>query len=129
MNAVTQTERTRETTRQEPKFVAPSVDIAENPDEYVLEADMPGVGKKGVELLLEANELTIVGKRTPGTDKGPNKPTVLHRESVAADFRRVFVLDPVIDTSRITAEIDQGVLTVRLPKTEKVKPRTIPVTD
>ena len=94
-----------------------------------MQADMPGVGKKGVELLLESNELTIVGRRNPAPDPGTPKRTPLHTESVAADYRRVFVLDPVIETGRITAEIDQGVLTVRLPKAEKVKPRLIPVTD
>jgi len=124
-----QTEKTRETARAQARFLVPSVDIVETTDEYVLLADMPGVEKKGVELLLESNELTILGKRCPAPDKGTPKATVLHTESVAADYRRIFVLDPVIDTTRITAEIEQGVLTVRLPKAEKVKPRLIPVTD
>ena len=49
------------------------------------------------------------------------------RESRVADFRRVFELDPAIDTSKINAKMDQGVLTLTLPKSEKVKPRKIKV--
>jgi len=113
-----------ESTRSERRFSLPSVDITESKDEYVLEADMPGVTKENLEVLLEGNDLTIIGRRSPR----PSFPG-LHVESSTADFRRAFVLDPVIDTSRVTAQIDQGVLRVRLPKAEAVKPRKVNVTD
>jgi HSP20 family protein len=51
----------------------------------------------------------------------------LFRESNTADYRRVFELDPAIDTSKVSAKIEQGVLTVTLPKSERVKPRKIKV--
>ena len=106
-------------------YVTPMVDIAETKDAYVLQAEMPGVPKSGLEVLLERNELTIVGHR--------NRPTVtgqaVVRESKTADYRRVFELDPSIDRQKIDARIDQGVLTLRLPKSEEVKPRRIQVTD
>ena len=51
----------------------------------------------------------------------------LHRESRGSDFRRVFEIDPSIDATKISAKIDQGVLTPHLPKTEAVKPRKIVV--
>jgi HSP20 family protein len=57
------------------------------------------------------------------------KADSLYRESNSADFRRAFELDPVIDTSHIEARIDQGVLTLRLPKSERGKPRKVTVTD
>ena len=106
-------------------YLTPLVDIAETKDAYVLQAEMPGVSKSGLEVLLERNELTIVGHR--------NRPAVnghaVVRESRAVDFRRVFEIDPSIDTQKIDARIDQGVLTLRLPKSEDVKPRRIQVTD
>lgn len=125
MNNVIQQEAAREAARPEPRTVLPNVDIVETKDEYRLEADMPGVRKDGMELMLEGNELTIVGRRQPCPAAG----TVLHRESNGWDFRRAFVLDPAIDTGRISAQMDQGVLTVHLPKAEEVKPRRIKVTD
>jgi HSP20 family protein len=105
-------------------YIVPQVNIVETKDSFILEAEMPGVSKEGLEVLLEGPELTIVGRRQTGV---PGAEPV-YRESSPRDFRREFVLDPSIDTSKINATIDQGVLTVTLPKTEKVKPRKIQVT-
>jgi len=124
MNAAKQAEPNREVARPEVAYVSPSVDIFETKDEYVLEAEMPGVGKKGIEALLEGNELTIVGHRQVRSDG-----EVLHRESSDLDYRRTFVLDPMVDASKIRCTIDQGLLRVLLPKAERVKPRKISVTD
>ena len=107
--------------RQE--FVAPEVNIYETKDGYVLEAEMPGVNKDGLEITLEGNEITIVGHRV---DEPVNGET-LFRESRQVDYRRVFELDPAIDTSKVSAKMEQGVLTLTLPKSERVKPRKIAV--
>ncbi len=104
-------------------YVSPEVNIFETKEGYVLEAEMPGVNKQGLEILLEGNELTIVGHRGGETPGGQ----ALFRESHAADFRRVFELDPAIDTGKIEARMNQGVLTLTLPKSERVKPRKINV--
>ena len=104
--------------------LVPQVNIVETKDSFILGAEMPGVSKEGLEVLLEGNELTIVGRRQTGV---PGAEPV-YRESSPRDFRREFVLDPSIDTSKLSATIEQGVLTVTLPKTEKVKPRKIQVT-
>ena len=105
--------------------IAPEVNIFETNEGYVLEADMPGVTKEGLEISVEGNTLTIDGRRQ-ATQEMP-KADLLYRESSRADFRRVFELDPAIDTTKISAKIEQGVLTVMLPKTEQVKPRKIAV--
>ena len=105
------------------EFVAPEVNIFDTKEGYVLEAEMPGVNKAGLELTLEDNELTIVGHRKVEHLAG----SPLFRESHNADFRRVFELDPAIDTGRISARMEQGILTLTLPKSEKVKPRKIKV--
>jgi HSP20 family protein len=104
-------------------YAAPEVNIFENKDGYLLEAEMPGVSKEGLEITLEGNELTLVGRRH--VESAPGEP--LFRESAARDYRRVFELDPAIDTAKVSAKIEQGVLTLTLPKSEKVKPRKIQV--
>jgi HSP20 family protein len=105
------------------EFVAPEVNIFETKDGYSLEAEMPGVNKQGLEVTLEGNEITIVGHR----QVEPLTGQAVFRESREADFRRVFELDPAIDTSRISARMEQGILCLTLPKSEKVKPRKISV--
>jgi HSP20 family protein len=105
-------------------YVSPRVNILETQDGYLLEAEMPGVSKGGLEILIENNELTLVGHRTP--EKIDAELT--YRESSPRDFRRVFALDPAIDTAKIKAKLEEGVLTVELPKAERVKPRRITVT-
>src|SRR6266404_9571116 len=106
-------------------FVAAPVNIVETKDGYVLEAEMPGVNKEGLEITLEGNEITIVGRRHNEAVNG----VALFREGRVADYRRVFELDPAVDTAKITAKMEQGLLTLTLPKSEHVKPRKITVGD
>ena len=118
-----QEQHDRQRAEQRRGWLQPQVNIVETKDGYRLEAEMPGVGKDGLEVLLEGNELTIVGHRTqevPGAQ-------LLYRESFDRDFRRSFELDPTIETKRISAKMLDGVLYLELPKAEKVKPRKITV--
>jgi HSP20 family protein len=108
---------------QRDEFIAPNVNIFETQEGYVLQAEMPGVSKDGIEITLEGTEITLTGRRSPDTVTG--QP--LFRERNPADYRRVFELDPAIDTGKVSAKINQGVLTVTLPKSERVKPRKITV--
>jgi len=131
MNALTKTNEKRVATESNQgvqgqatrRYLSPRVNITETKDGYFLEAEMPGVSKEGLEVSLEGNELTLVGRRNVHVEGAE----VLYRESVGRDFRRVFALDPTIDTSRIEARMENGVLKLHLPKTEKVKPRRISV--
>jgi HSP20 family protein len=109
----------------EREFLTPEVNIFETKDEYVLEAEMPGVNREGLEITLENNVLTLVGRRPDE----PVKAEVVYRESRPADFRRSFELDPVVETEKISARMEEGVLLLRLPKTVQAKPRRITVTD
>lgn len=109
--------------RRAEQFVTPIASVVEDGDAYLLKVEMPGVNKEGLEISVENNELTITGRRDLAQIEG----TLIHRESRTEDFRRVFELDPSIDTSRISARIDQGFLTLILPKAEQVKPRKIAV--
>jgi len=127
MNTVTKTEkRPLPETEQPPQrgYVSPRVNITETKDGYLLEAEMPGVNKDGLEISLENNQLTLTGRRR----EDPQGLELVYRESNNRDFRRIFVLDPTIDTAKIDAKLDNGVLRVHLPKAEQVKPRKITVT-
>ena len=105
------------------QFVAPPATVLENADGYTLEVEMPGVNKENLEMWVENNELTIIGRRSLPAVEG----TLIHRESRAENFRRTFELDPSIDAEKISAKIEQGVVSLTLPKAEQVKPRKITV--
>lgn len=103
-------------------YVPPAVDIYEEPDGLVLLADMPGVASAGLDVRLDRDTLTILGQ--PSKDD-PGEPR--HREWKAEDYYRAFTLGDVIDRSKITADLKDGVLIVRLPKAAEAKPRKIQV--
>jgi len=122
MNTLVRENRNTKQQRSE-QFVTPVSSVIEDGDAYILSAEMPGVNKEGLEISIENNELTITGRQSLPEIEG----TLVHRESRTENFRRAFELDPGIDTAKISARIDQGILTLRLPKAEKLKPRKITV--
>lgn len=122
MNTLTRETRESDRTHAE-QFIAPPASVTEIADGYMLEIEMPGVKKDGLEISVENSELTIIGRRSLSTVEG----TLIHRESRPENFRRVFELDPSIDADKISAKIDQGLVTLTLPKAEHVKPRKITV--
>ena len=123
MNTLVRENRTDGERQATEQFIAPSATVLENADGYTLEVEMPGVSKENLEMWVENNELTILGRRALPTVEG----TLIHRESRPEKFRRSFELDPSIDAGRISAKIEQGVVTLTLPKAEQVKPRKIAV--
>src|SRR5262245_33912965 len=114
---------TKGETGQRVEYFAPAVNLHQDADGFTLEVEMPGVGKQGVEVTVEDGKLILGGHRTSASDFGRS----VYRERKAGDYRRVFDLDPSIDATRISAHMEQGLLTVQLPKTEAVKPRKITV--
>jgi HSP20 family protein len=121
--SVTQTQPRRGDHERARGFVTPPANISATEDDYILEVDMPGVDKPGLEITVEGNELAIVGRRKSDLPESE----VCYCESPQADYRRVFELGPDVDTSKISAEIQQGVLKLHLPKNEKAKPKHIEV--
>ena len=120
----TLTRETRESDRsQAEQFIMPAASVTEISDGYMLEIEMPGVQKDGLEISVENNELTIIGRRSLPAVEG----TLIHRESRPENFRRAFEIDPSIDAEKISAKIDQGLVTLTLRKAEHVKPRKITV--
>jgi HSP20 family protein len=125
MNATLQKESRTEPQAVRVEYMLPPVNIYETRQEYVLEAEMPGVDKSGLEVTLEGNEITIRGRRKAEANGGEQ----LLRERNDAEFQRVFELDPMLDTSKISAKIEQGLLTLVLPKSAQQQPRRIAVSD
>ena len=99
MNTTLERETTGPVVRDE--FVAPDVNIFETQDGYVLQAEMPGVNKSGLAITVEGTEITHRGRPQPEGALG--EP--LFRERSRAAFKRVFELDPAIDTARISGKI------------------------
>lgn len=111
--------------QQRVSYLTPLANVLETKDAYVLEAELPGVNKDGLEVSVENGELTITGRRKPNSSQG----RAVYRESRGLDYRRAFEIGSSIDTARISAKLDQGVLTLTLPKADSVKSRKIAVTD
>lgn len=101
----------------------PVVNIHQDTDGFTLEVEMPGVTKSGVEVTFDDGKLVLSGHREIPSSLGD----AVYREIDTASFRRVFDLDPSIDSDGIEAQIDQGLLRVRLPKAEAAKPRKIEI--
>jgi HSP20 family protein len=104
------------------RTVAPAVDIFENKDEFLLVADLPGVTSDALEMHFDRNELRFEARR-----KAPEAAASLADQFQPADYRRTFALPHGIDAGRIEAQLSDGVLHVRLPKSESLKPRQIAV--
>jgi HSP20 family molecular chaperone IbpA len=108
--------------RPRPEF-SPPVDIFDNNEEIVLVADMPGVTGDSVDIHLDRGTLTIRGKvNMPGSDG-----ELVYEEFHVGDFVRTFTLTEDIDPAGIAADLQNGVLNLRLPKAAERKPRKIPV--
>jgi HSP20 family protein len=122
MNTLTRENRDGDRVQIE-QFVASRASVIEAGNGYTLEVEMPGVNKDGLDISVENNELTIVGRRSLPVVEG----TLIHHESRSENFRRTFELDPSIDTNKISAKIEQGLVTLTLRKAEHVKPRKITV--
>ena len=122
MNTLTRETRDGDRAQTE-QFIAPPASVTESADGYMLEIEMPGVKKDGLDISVENNELTVIGRRSLPAVEG----TLIHHESRPENFRRKFEIDPSIDAEKISAKIDQGLVTLVLPKSEHVKPRKIAV--
>lgn len=103
----------------------PSVDISETDQEYLIKAELPEVKKEDVRVTVEDGVLTIQGERhQEKEDKGRKYHRV---ERSYGTFMRSFTLPESVDETGVKAEYKDGVLTLHLPKVEKVKPKAIEV--
>lgn len=104
--------------------LVPPVDIVEDKEGITLRADLPGVSRENLSIGVDGETLVIEGVVSLGEPAGIQP---VYTEVRVAQYRRSFVLGRDLDASRIDASMKDGVLTLRVPKSEQAKPRRIEV--
>ena len=104
---------------------APSVDVTESTDEYVVTAELPGAKPEDVTVELHEDVLTIRGEKRSERDE--HKEHARYVERVFGSFSRSFSLPQNANGEKVQASFSDGVLTLRIPKREEAKPRTISI--
>jgi HSP20 family protein len=104
---------------------APRTDLAETEDAYRIMLDVPGMTKDDLTINYQDNQLTVSGERT-ATKRDENENFVRVERSFG-HFYRSFTLPKSVDDAEISAEYQDGVLTIHVPKAEEEKPRRIEV--
>ena len=104
-------------------FFTPAVDIYKTPEEIVMNVDLPGVAPKDLDIDLSEETLTIVGKVSENDSEG----TDLLVEYRVGHYYRSFLINDAVDRSAISANLNDGVLKLKLPKAAKAVPRKIPI--
>jgi len=104
--------------------LTPPVDVIEDANGITLYADLPGVSREKLNLHVESDTLTIEAESDSTVPEGL---TSQHTEVGLARFQRVFTLSKELDAEKVSAELAQGVLKLRIPKAEHAQPRRIEV--
>jgi HSP20 family protein len=104
---------------------APAADIRETGDEFYVRLDLPGVDKKDVKVSIVGDTLVVRGERREQVEQ---EDVNWHRvERFHGQFERSFSLGTAVQSDKVNATYKDGVLEIRVPKAESVKPREIPV--
>ncbi|MCP5284282.1 MAG: Hsp20/alpha crystallin family protein [Burkholderiaceae bacterium] len=109
--------------RQEPALLPP-VDVIEDSTGITLYADLPGVPRDRLQLRVEGDKLSIEAETVLPVPQGMD---ATHVEVNLSRYRRAFTLSKELDAEKVSAEMSQGVLRVRIPKAEHAQPRRIAV--
>jgi HSP20 family molecular chaperone IbpA len=105
-------------------FLRPAVDIYEDTQGITLRADLPGVSRERLNIQVDGNTLTIEGQASIDMPEGME---ALYADVRATRYQRSFTLSNELDTDKISAEMKDGVLTLKLPKRAELQPRKIQV--
>ncbi|MGK9476016.1 Hsp20/alpha crystallin family protein [Melioribacter sp. OK-6-Me] len=124
MEVQSQTQKSWEEALEKESWVAPLVDIYETDNDFYLNAYLPGVSKENLKIKLEDEQLIIMGRIN--FDEAVNRKYVL-KETETGNFYRSFKIGDSIDESNIEARLENGILEIKLPKHERIKPRTIEI--
>jgi len=107
-----------------PAWRRPAYDVSENTDDFNVRVNLPGVSREGVDISVEDEVLSIIGKRTKSVNEDWRP---LRRELPSGDFRLNLRLNVAVDEAKIKATVVDGILDLTLPKADEVKPRKIKV--
>ena len=102
----------------------PLVNVFNDGDDFVVVAEIPGIKKEELDLQVRGDMVRIRGKKTIEYDENAS---VHRRERAAGEFDRTLTLPDQIDAEKVAAEYRDGVLTLRLPRSESAKPRTVTI--
>lgn len=103
----------------------PAVDVREEKDRYVLEAELPGLTEKDIEVKVEDNLLTISSNKEDKREEKGDEYLIRERRSSA--FKRSFVLPDDVDKENIDAKFKNGILTLDMKKLASAQPKSIAV--
>jgi len=102
----------------------PLINAFKDGEDFVVVAELPGVKKEDLDIQVRGDTLRIQGKKTISYDENAS---VHRRERAAGQFDRTLSLPEGIDAAKVSAEYRDGVLTLRLPRAESAKPRTVTI--
>jgi HSP20 family protein len=108
-------------TRAEPQAARPGADIYETAETVEIRLDMPGVPRDGIQVTLEGDDLLVEGTMPEPVGEPAGRSRLPRR------YQRLFTLSDVVSREGIRARIRDGVLELTLPKSERVRPRSIPI--
>ncbi|HVP18578.1 MAG TPA: Hsp20/alpha crystallin family protein [Spirochaetia bacterium] len=109
--------------QQRIRYIKPRCAVSEAKNGQLhVSVEMPGVSKENLDIKVEDNELRILGRREPERDEH-----YLLRERPQGDFLQTFTLDDTVDSNKVDAVLEKGILKIRLDLKEQVKPRTIKI--
>jgi HSP20 family protein len=103
----------------------PAMDLSESEQEFVLRADLPGLGENDVKIELEDNVLTVSGERK--SEHEERKEGYYRVERASGKFSRSLTLPEGVDPEKINASFENGVLEVRIPKPEQRQPHKVAI--
>ncbi len=119
-------DRALDEARSSEAFNALALDVRESEDAYTVETSLPGLTEDEIEINLHENTLTINAEFNREVNEGEK---FIHRERSYGKFRRTVNLPQMVDSQAVTANYENGVLTLTLPKAAEARPRRIPVTN
>jgi HSP20 family protein len=102
----------------------PLINVFNEGDDFVLVAELPGVKKEDLDVQVRGDTLRLRGTKKIAYD---NAASVHRRERAAGEFDRTLTLPADVDAAKVSAEYRDGVLTLRLPRAESAKPRTVAI--
>ncbi len=114
----------------------PPVNVYDGTEDVVVQCEVPGVARDDLDVSLTGDTLTLRGVRRPPVEAGSEpeqgeseqqRPRYEVRERGMGEFCRTIVLPDRVDGERVEADLDAGVLTIRLPKAESSRPHKVPV--
>jgi HSP20 family protein len=104
--------------------VFPLINVFNDGDDFVVVAELAGVKKEDLEIQVRGDTVRIQGKKTIAH---PESASIHRRERAAGEFDRTVTLPDAVDAAKVAADYRDGVLTLRLPRAESAKPRTVTI--